>query len=51
VFRKTKPSATYVVAEGLILIAPDGFSLNQILQDIENIYKFKDLVPIEACLI
>ena len=25
--------------------APTGFSLNQILKDIENIYKFKDLVP------
>ena len=26
-------------------IAPDGFYVNQILADIENIFKFKDLVP------
>lgn len=27
------------------LVAPSGFTWNQILQDIENIFKFKDLVP------
>jgi hypothetical protein len=26
-------------------IAPTGFSLNQILKEIESIFKFKDLVP------
>ena len=29
-------------------IAPDGFTLNQILAEIENIFKFKDLVPMPA---
>ena len=30
----------------LYLTTQRGFSLNQILQEIESIYKFKDLVPI-----
>jgi hypothetical protein len=30
------------------LVAPTGFTLNQILVEIENIFKFKDLVPMPA---
>ncbi len=29
------------------MTSPAGFSLNQILAEIENIYKFKELVPLE----
>ena len=30
----------------LTILAPTGFSLKQILKDIESIFKFRDLVPI-----
>jgi len=32
---------------GKVLVAPEYFSWNQILQDIENIFKFKDLAPLD----
>ena len=33
---------------GKYLVAPDGFTLNQILKDIEYIFQFKNLVPMLA---
>ncbi len=32
----------------MTIITPTGLTLNQILQEIESIFKFKDLVPMPA---